>query len=430
MAKIGVIGLWHLGCVVSACLAEAGNEVTGIDFDQNILSGLGKGNPPLFEPGLEELIGKNLTGGRLQYATDFSKAIAGMEFIFITFDTPVDEQDRSDLTVVERAIDEIARYADREIVIVIFSQLPVGTSRRLQETLQKKNRNRLEIVYSPENLRLGNAIKTFKEADRIVIGADRVGAGDLLEQLYDFVSGPKLRMDLNSAEMTKHALNSFLAASISFINEIATLSEMCGVDIRQVVHAMKTDRRIGPNAFLGPGMGFAGGTLARDVQVLRELGQKNRKSTRILDAVLTVNQERILSIKEKLLVRYPKLDKIQLGLLGLTYKPKTSTLRRSMALALAKEFLKEGAGVKAFDPMIQESTPETTGITICRTPYEAAEGTHALILATEWSEFREVDFVQVKQRMKEPVLIDTRNFLNPELLISLGFKYEGIGMKQ
>lgn len=430
MAKIGVIGLWHLGCVVSACLAEAGNEVTGGDFDQEILSGLKKGKPPLFEPGIEDLIGKNLAEGRLQYTDEFSEIIPGREFIFITFDTPVDEQDRSDLTVIERAIDEIARYADREMVIVISSQLPVGTSRRLQEILKKKNKNRLEIVYSPENLRLGDAIKTFREPDRIVIGADSVWAGDRLERLYGFVSSPKLRMDLNSAEMTKHALNSFLAASVSFINEIADLTEIGGADIRQVVHAMKTDRRIGPNAFLNPGMGFAGGTLARDIQVLRELGRKDRRPTRILDAVLLVNQERIQDIKEKVSQRYPKLEKIQLGLLGLTYKPKTSTLRRSMALALAREFLKEGAWVQAFDPMIQEAAPETEGIRICRTPYEAAEGAHALILATEWPEFREIDFVQVKQRMKEPFLMDTRNFLNPELMASLGFKYQGIGVER
>lgn len=430
MAKIGVIGLWHLGCVVSACLAEAGNEVTGGDFDQEILSGLKKGKPPLFEPGLEALIGKNLAEGRLQYTEGFSKIIPGREFIFITFDTPVDEQDRSDLMVIERAIDEIARYADQKMVIVISSQLPVGTSRRLQETLRKKNRNRLEIVYSPENLRLGDAIKTFKEPDRVVIGADSVWAGDCLDRLYAFVSGFKLRMDLNSAEMTKHALNSFLAASVSFINEIADLSEIVGADIRQVVHAMKTDKRVGQNAFLNPGMGFAGGTLARDIQILRELGRRDRRPTRILDAVLLVNQERIQGIKEKVLQRYPKLGKVQLGLLGLTYKPKTSTLRRSVALALAREFLKEGALVKAFDPMIKESTQETEGIRICQTPYEAAEGAHALILATEWPEFREVDFVQVKQRMKDPFLIDTRNFLNPELLTSLGFKYQGVGVKR
>ena len=428
MARVTVVGLWHLGCVVSACLAEDGNEVTGIDYDPQILNGLIQGRPPLFEPGLELLIKKNLETKRLRFVEQFKEVIPRQEFFFITFDTPVDESDQSDLTVIFRAVDEITKHADRDAVVVISSQVPVGTSREIQQMLDRRRKHRLEVVYSPENLRLGEALKTFQEPDRVVIGCDNHWAGDQLEKLYHFVKAPKLRMDLNSAEMTKHALNSFLANSISLINEIATLSESCGVDIRHVVKALKSDRRMGPYAFLNPGIGFAGGTLARDIQVLRKVGQRYQKPTPILDAVLVVNQDRPQRIKEKLLQFYPRLNAIQLCLFGLTYKPQTTTLRRSVAIALARDFLKEGAKIKAYDPMIREQDPQTEGITICQSPYEAAKGSSALLVATEWPQFKEVDFRRIKQEMDFPLLLDMKNFLEPEMLISIGFQYIGVGI--
>ena len=438
--KICVIGTWHLGCVVSACLAHMGNIVCGVDFDKKIISDLQKGIPPLHEPHLEALIRKNIKEGRLKFFHDFQKALKDADYIFITFDTPVNNKDESDLRPIFHACNEIANHTNStKPYIVVSSQVPVGTCRQLKKIISKTNPKLVpDVLYNPENLRLGKAIDTFMQADRIIIGAEKKDVAKKLVSLYKQIKCPKFVMNLESAEMVKHALNSYLALSISFINEIANLCEISRANIRDVVLALKSDKRIGKQAFLNPGLGFAGGTLARDLQVLRSIGKKNKVETKMVQATLDVNRKRIKHILEKIKKSFLKLKGLRGGILGLTYKPGTSTLRRSISVELAKEMLKKGIKVKAYDPMVSKLNKNgsyTKKIQLSKTPYDAAKGSQFLLIATEWPEFKDLNFSRICKLMAKvsssnirPVLIDTKNMLDPSLVLKAGFEYLGTGV--
>jgi len=440
MNKICVIGTWHLGCVVSACLSEMDHEVRGVDFDHGIISNLQKGIPPLFEPGLEALIKKNMKKRRLSFHHDFQTALKDVQAIFIAFDTPVNDRDCSDLKPIYDACEKIAKHASHEkILIVVSSQVPVGTCRKLKSFMTAKNvRLEPDVVCNPENLRLGKAIDTFLSPDRIVIGAETKETAQKLVQLYDKINSPKLVMSLESAEFVKHALNSYLAMSISFINEIADLCENSSADIRDVVRALKSDGRIGQQAFLSPGLGFAGGTLARDLQVLIQTGKEKRIQTKIVQAALDVNRKRTKTVLKKIQKSFAKLKGLRGGIMGLTYKPGTSTLRRSIAIELAKQMTEKGIKIKAYDPMVRDFKENGTAlrrIRLCKNAYDVAKGSEFLVIATEWPEFRKLDFPRIRSLMRNknsnshrPVLIDTKNLLNPEMLVQEGFEYLGTGV--
>lgn len=438
--KICVIGTWHLGCIVSSCLAEMGNIVHGIDFDKKTISNLQRGIPPLYEPNLEPLIKKNIKNGRLKFFQDFKSALKEADFIFITFDTPVNDKDKSDLKPIFNACKEIANHIDsNKPYIVVSSQIPVGTCKQLKKFISKINPNlKPDILYNPENLRLGKAIDTFMLPDRIVIGAEKKEIAKKLIFLYKQIKCPKFAMSLESAEMVKHALNSYLATSISFINEIANLCETTQANICDVVLALKSDKRIGKQAFLSPGLGFAGGTLARDLQVLLSVGKKNKIETKMIQATLDVNRKRPRHVLNKIRKFFQKLKGLNAGILGLTYKPGTSTLRRSISIELAKEMLKRGIKVKAYDPKISKWPNGISckkNISLSTTPYGAAKGSHFLLIATEWSEFKNLDFNRIRKLMvkpnsnnKKPILIDTKNMLNPAPILKEGFEYLGTGI--
>ena len=438
--KICVIGTWHLGCVVSACLSEMGNIVYGVDFDKKIITNLSKGVPPIFEPKLEQLIKKNIKKDRLKYVHNFQSALKEADYIFITFDTPVDNKDKSNLTPIYQACTKIAKYiTTTSPYIVISSQLPVGTSRALVQFIRKKNPKLFPtILYNPENLRLGKAIDIYMSPDRIIIGAENKSDAKKLISLFNRIKSPKLIMSLESAEMVKHALNSYLAMSVSFINEIANICEFCLANISDVVRGLKSDQRIGEKAFLNPGLGFAGGTLARDLQVLLSLGRKNKIETKIIKAALDVNHKRIKHVLKRIRKQFPKLKGLRGGILGLTYKPGTSTLRRSISLELANEMLQNGIKVKAYDPMVPVwpvNELHRKNILLCKTPYEAARDSQFLLVATEWPEFKNLDFSQIRRLMlaknskkQAPVLIDTKNMLDPSMLTQKGFHYLGTGI--
>jgi UDPglucose 6-dehydrogenase len=424
-----VVGLWHLGCVASACLAELGLRSRGFDPDPDVVRGLLLGKPPLFEPGLEELIARNMAAGRLSFHPGLSEALRDADVALVAFDTPVDEHDESDLTPIVRAIDEVAEHANPGTLVVVSSQVPIGTSDDLEARLRRAAPDKgLAVAYCPENLNLGRAIATYMTPERLVIGADDPAVAERVSTLFSGIPAPRLMMSRRSAEMAKHALNSYLATSVSFINEVADLCETTGADVRDVIQALRTDSRIGPRAFLAPGLGFAGGTLARDIQVLRRQGVGGGRPTPLLDAVLTVNRSRLGFVRDRLLAHFRSLPGLTIAMLGLTYKPGTSTLRRSTSVAIARDLIGHGCQVRAFDPAAERDDSMLSGIDLCRDVYEAARDVDALVIATEWPEFREVDFARLKRTMRQPVVIDCKNHLTGCRLPEAGFRYIAVGV--
>ncbi len=431
MARLAVAGLWHLGCVAAAGLAKLGHTVRATDGDPQAVLQLLRGAPPVYEPGLAELIAEQAAEGRLRFVLSCSEAFADAEYIFVAVDTPVDENDQSDLAAILSTMDAIAEAAPSGVEIVVMSQVPVGTCRQLAERLRTRAPRLLfDLVYQPENLRLGEALDIFLHPDFLVVGADDENAAARLLRLYAGVSAHSLTMSLASAEMTKHALNAFLATSIGFANELAGLAEICGADMRDIVRGLRHDRRIGPHAFLNPGPGFSGGTLGRDVQALRRLGKQCGRKTPQLDATLEVNREQLTRLLEKIASACGGLRGRRVGLLGLTYKPGTNTLRRSHALALARRLRDAGAQVRAFDPQLAKPTAETDGVALCTDPYQAAESADALLLMTPWPEFQRLDLARLRRAMREPVLIDAHNFLDDHAARDAGFHYRGVGIPE
>ena len=430
--KVCVIGVWHLGAVYSACLADMGYQITGVDKDANRVQHLNHGEPPIFEPGLKELASKNIAAGRLSYNTDLEQALKGAKYILITFDTPVDDNDEVDLSPLLDTCSELGKYMENGSIIIVSSQVPVGTCDLLKSLIKQTNPTLdFDIAYSPENLRLGQAITYFKNPDRIVIGADNKSTLDRVEALFDIIPAPKLRMNLKTAEMTKHALNAFLATTISFANEIANLCDEVGADALKVSEALKSEARIGPKLPLLPGLAFAGGTLARDLKIIKKLGESSNYETPLIDGVLTVNRRQNSLVIRKLQKIYGSVKYLNIGVLGLTYKPGTSTLRRSAAIEIIKELTDNGARVKAFDPKAAvEEVHQHREFIFLTDPYAVAQGADALVIITDWPQFKNLDFNVIKNSMKKPVLIDAKNMLDSEQLIGKGFLYSGVGRGQ
>jgi len=427
--KICVVGIWHLGSIVSACLADAGYQVIAVDRDHERVEKLNQGVAPLYEPSLDQLLRRNVELKRLSFTTDLKSAVKNVRYVLITFDTPVDTQDEVDISEVLDTCRNLAEDLENDSIIIVSSQVPVGTCDEIKSIIKERNSSlEFDVAYTPENLRLGQAIECFRNPDRIIIGADRDSTMDMVEQLFSVIPARKLRMSLRSAEMTKHALNTFLATSISFINEIANLCDEVGADAMEVSEGLRTDQRIGKKAPLHPGLGFSGGHLARDLKVLRGLGKKFGYETHLIDGVLKVNEEQTKSVVRKLERILGSLRGLSIGVLGLTYKPDTSTLHRSAALEIIRDLVDKGAVVKAHDP---RAAPEEIqlykGFKYCKDPYEVAENSDALVMVTEWPEYRQLDFDLIRTKMKRPILFDAKNMLDDRLLTEKGFKYLGIG---
>lgn len=428
-SKVCVIGIWHLGCVTSACLADLGYSVVGMDKDQNRVKNLNSGIPPLFEPGLQELLMNGIKTKRLSYTTDLSHALKGAGYVLITFDTPVDENDEVDLSEIFTTSIELSRYLENDSVITVSSQVPVGTCEQIKAVIKQSNPSlNFDISYSPENLRLGQAIEAFKNPDWIVIGADSPTTVNKVEALFAPISAPVVKMNLRTAEMTKHALNAFLATSISFANEIANLCDEVGADALKVANVLRLDRRIGQKARLLPGLGFSGGTLARDLKMLKNLGSKFGYETHLINGVLRVNEQQNKIVLRKLKKVYSSIRGLTIGILGLTYKAGTSTLRRSAAIEIIKDLVSEGAMVKAYDPKADlTEIQQHRQFEFCPDPYVVAKDADALVIVTEWTEFKSLDFNLIRSKMKKPILIDTKNMLDDEQIVKKGFVYLGVG---
>ncbi|MGA3119759.1 MAG: nucleotide sugar dehydrogenase [Polyangiaceae bacterium] len=426
--RVVVIGLWHLGSVNAVGFCEKGYRVTGIETDPARLSRLREGHPPLYEPGLEEALGRHARSGSLQFEGSF-EAVAEADWVVIAYDSPVNDRDEVDISPVARAARGAAPHLRHDTPILVTSQVPLGTCERLDAVVHEINPSwRSGIVYVPENLKLGQAIARFLEPDMLVLGSANPQHAQAALELYQPFSTEKLTMDLKSAEMVKHALNTFLATSITFINEIANLSARLGADAVAVGQALRLDKRIGRAALLTPGLGFSGGTLARDVRQLKTFADELGQKAPLLDAIFAVNEGTFDQVVAILQRRLGTLVGRTIGLLGLTYKAGTSTVRRSPALKVIERLTQAGAVSAAYDPQADPDELREAAISVRRvgSVVELAAQADALVLLTEWPEFRDVGG-DVAQAMARPLLVDTKNYLDPAKVKAAGFEYEGFG---
>lgn len=429
MANICVIGHWHQASVMSVCLADLRHRVRGVTNDEKAVAELNAGEPPVYEPRLKAIMRRNLREGRLKYTTDYKEALDAAEFVYIAIDTPLGPDEGSELNIIFDAARRVGQAMSGELILVVSAQVPVGTCERIADIVREENPAAVfDMAYVPEFLRLGTAVETFCHADRFVVGANYRTVAERIAAHYRPLGRPIVITNLRTAEMAKHACNAFLAASISFINEVADLCDEVGADALQVAQIMKLDRRIGRYAFLSPGLGFAGGTLGREIRALQKLGSQYKCDTPMMDAVITVNQGRALLVRQRLHNIYDSLEGLQVGILGLTYKPGTSTVRRSIALDIIDDLVAQGASVKAFDPLASlNELADLPPFQSCRDPYAAAEGSDALVLITEWAGIHDLDLARLRAAVRRPVFIDTRNIIDPQQMIQLGFIYSGIG---
>jgi UDPglucose 6-dehydrogenase len=429
MATIAVAGLWHQGTVLAACFADMGHSVRGIANDLAQARALAAAKPVVHEPKLNTILRRNIKAGRLTFTTDVTAALTGADFAYVAMDTPVGEDDSSDLSTILEAAEIVARAATGSLTIVVTAQVPVGTCDHITELVRQANPAVVcQVAYVPEYLQLGRAVDTFRQADRFVVAAHRPKVAQRVADLYRPLGRPILVTDVRSAEMGKHACNAFLAASISFINEIANLCDEVGADAGQVARIMKLDRRIGQYAFLGAGLGFAGGTLGREIRALQLVGREHGQPTPMMDAVWAVNESRARLPGERLRRIYGSLAGRQVGIFGLTYKAGTSTLRRSIALDIIAELVAAGVKVKAYDPLARLDEVEALPVfEACDNPYAVAIGADAIVLITEWAGIQNLDLGRLRMVMRRPVFIDTRNILDPATMRAAGFEYSSIG---
>lgn len=406
-----------------------GYKVATVGDDVAAIASLSKGNPAVHEPNLGSLLRRNLKAGRLRFTGDYGQALRQAQYVFIAIDTPVNAHDEPELQTVFEAARKIGQFRSGNIVLCVASQVPIGTSESLAALVQEqKSAGRCDLAYIPEFLRLGEAVETFFHADRFVIGSQDPEVAERVAELYQPLKRPMLLIGLRSAEMAKHASNTYLATSISFINEISDLCDRVGADAAEVAKAMKLDRRIGAYAYLSPGLGFAGGTLGRDICALQELGRQHGCKMRLMDAVMSVNRDRALVVKRRLLNSYDSLRGRRIGVLGLTYKPGTNTLRRSLGEEIISGLVEDGAEVRAYDPLADLGNGNSApNFTASPDPYTLAAGCDALVLVTGWDGILGLDWRRLRSAMRRPVFIDTRNLFDPEKMSQIGFAYSGIG---
>jgi UDPglucose 6-dehydrogenase len=427
--RICVAGLWHLGVVTAACAAAAGHRVVAFDEDESVVAGLGSGALPVDEPGLADLVRRGLEAGSLEFTTRREHAVEGAELVWITYDTPVDADDRADVDFVVERARAIVDAADPGAVVLISSQLPVGTT----ALLERSTRAGRTFAYSPENLRLGDAIAAFEQPDRIVVGVRPGGDRDRVEKLLGSFSDRIEWMGVESAELVKHGLNAFLALSVTFANELACVAERVGADAAEVERGLKTESRIGRRAYLRPGAAFAGGTLARDVDYLTQISEREHISAHLLSAVRTSNDEHkqwALRTVESLVASSDGLDGHVIGVWGLVYKQGTDTLRRSSSVELCRALTSAGARVKAHDSAVRAVPGDLDGLfTLCATPLDAAEDASALVIQTDWPAYRQIDPEHLVAAMRTPVIVDANGFLLGTLGGVAGVRYVRVGSR-
>lgn len=377
--------------MTAACLASVGHEVTGLDCDQAVISSLNEGNAPLFEPDLNLLIAEGIQRGRLRFTSDMANACKDAEILWVTFDTPVDEDDVADINFVLNQVKAAVMQLSDGALVLVSSQLPVGSIAALENFAKEIAPNkRISFASSPENLRLGKALNVFLHPDRVIVGTRSAGDRIALQKLLSPITEQIEWMSVESAEMTKHAINAFLATSVTFVNEIAAICELVGADAKEVERGLKSESRIGPKAYLSPGGPFAGGTLARDIEFLGKITQDRQLVTPLLSSVRPSNDAHKKWVQRKLLERFPDLSDIRVSIWGLTYKAGTDTLRRSLSVELVDWLLEQGAQVQVYDPAVKELPVNWTNrVKKCVSALENLEEIQALVVGTEWPEFKD-----------------------------------------
>jgi UDPglucose 6-dehydrogenase len=432
--KVAVIGTGYVGLVVGACLAETGNEVVCADVDGVKIDGLRHNRLPIYEPGLEPIVVRNQRGGRLQFTTEVGNAVERSDIVFIAVGTPQDEDGSADLQHVLEVARTIGRHMNGPKIVITKSTVPAGTAERVRTEIAGQTKRPFHVCANPEFLKEGAAIEDFMKPDRVVVGVDSAEAAQVLGELYaPFVrtGNPIMFMDIASAEMTKYAANAMLATRISFMNQIARLCEVVGADVTLVRKGIGVDRRIGP-AFLFPGPGYGGSCFPKDVQALIRTGEERGVSLDILKAVEAANEQQKRVLFQKLARHFAgNLTGATVALWGLAFKAETDDVRESPALALVEDLLRAGAQVRVHDPAALEAARRYLGerVVYAGQAYDAIEGAAALVIVTEWLEYRNPDFDRIKLLLTRPLIVDGRNLYDPERLARLGFTYDSIGRR-
>jgi UDPglucose 6-dehydrogenase len=429
--KIAVVGTGYVGLVAGACLAENGNEVICVDRDAAKVRMLQRGKIPIYEPGLEEMVRRNRSEKRLTFTTALPQGVRNSQIVFVAVGTPTGEDGSADLQHVLGVARDVARAMNGYKVIVNKSTVPVGTASKVREIVRRETTHPFSVVSNPEFLKQGAAIDDFMKPDRVVIGAEDPRAADLMRELYapfTRTGAPIMMMDCASAELCKYAANAMLATRISFMNEVANVCEVVGANVDQVRHAVAADRRIG-SSFLFPGVGYGGSCFPKDVKAMLRFAAEKEYEFQILKSVEAVNESQKVRLLSKLRGHFGGLKGKRIAVWGLAFKPRTDDMREAPAVPLINGLLKEGAVVQAYDPEAMKVARSIFGskVTFADNSYAALTGADALLIVTEWNEFREPDYARMKKLMRTPVIFDGRNIYNPDTLRGQGFTYISMG---
>ncbi|MBI3330859.1 MAG: UDP-glucose/GDP-mannose dehydrogenase family protein [Candidatus Omnitrophica bacterium] len=427
--EISVVGAGHVGLVTGACFADLGHQVVMVDNDATRIANLKRGVMPYYEPGLEELVARGVREGRLSFTTSIREGVVKSTILFIAVGTPQKATGEADLTYVEHVARSIAQHLPGYRLVVEKSTVPVQTGQWVHHTIRTylKRKHPFDVASNPEFLREGTAIQDFMKPDRVVLGVESRRASELLTKLYKPLGVPLVLTDIRSAELIKHASNSFLAMKISFINAVAQVCECSGADVEQVADGMGLDPRIG-RSFLSAGAGWGGFCLPKDVEAFIKISEQLGYDFELLKAVRNINEQQKRSFAAKIQQALWVVKGKTIGVLGLAFKPNTDDMRYAPALDVIEYLQGEGARIKAFDPQAMgEAKRLLPKVTLCKDPYEAARGADCLVILTDWNEFKELDFTRLKRLLRQPLIIDGRNIYDPSRLEALGFRYIGVG---
>ncbi len=430
MRNICVIGVGYVGLVSGACLADLGNHVICLNRNESKSDNLKTGIMPIYEPGLEEIVRRNYAAGRLDFTTSYDEALKDVEFVLIAVGTPSGAEGEADLAHVNQASEGIAKRLRQPIIIVNKSTVPIGTGDWVADIVRENMPDDdidFSVVSNPEFLREGSGVYDFMNPDRIVLGSLDPGAAQRVAELYYPLQAPIIITDLRTAEMIKYASNAFLATKISFINEIANICEALGADVTEVARGMGMDQRIGP-LFLGAGVGWGGSCFPKDVKALAHMAATHGCHPQLLRAVTDINYDQRKRVIQKLRDMLGGFRGKTIGILGLAFKPNTDDMRDAPSIEIIHMLQHEGAQIKAYDPQAMETAKRLlTDVNYCENPYAVAEDADALILVTEWNEFKQLDMMRIKSSMRQPILLDGRNIYDPRRMQEMGFIHRGMG---
>ncbi|PJF42398.1 MAG: UDP-glucose 6-dehydrogenase [Phototrophicales bacterium] len=429
MRNIAVIGVGYVGLTTSACFADLGNRVVALDINEERIENLRKGIMPIYEPGLKEIVERNIQAGRLNFTTSYEEALRDAEFVFICVGTPSGVDGEADLRYVRMAAETIAKTMDHPLIIINKSTVPVGTGDWVSDIIKENQPKPIDfaVVSCPEFLREGTAISDFMNPDRTVLGSTNRAAADAVAQLHLPLRAPIMVTDLRTAEMIKYASNAFLATKISFINEMARICEALGADVKEVATGMGYDQRIGPR-FLEAGIGYGGSCFPKDVQALAHMANIHGSNPQLLQAVMDINHGQRLHVIRKLEEILESFEQKIVGLLGLAFKQNTDDMRESPSITVAEYVHERGGIVRGYDPAAMANAKAIMPyLQTAKDPYELATGVDALIVIAPWNEFKQLDFVRIRDSMRQPILIDGRNLYDPDTMRQLGFTYRGVG---